>query len=260
MNIYYFGNTQYFLVNGKLVDRHYLDQHINNQPICRLLDLAHLENLTKFTFSEAAMFSLCFRHRMEITQCDNEPEYGLTTYQVADSEDGDYYGEWVGSPELGFKFTLYDPIEFTPKPPKVDVEPELEVLPEEICPACESGKLKKTNRPYAHWANMKRYTVPDVPQEICNNQNCNAKWLSPGVWSLVDDFVANNEPDQNDPVTLECKGRKHVLLSYWLKDADGYPLERVCDTCRAKVLSKYRADILTKSSSNQDDFGDDSDQ
>jgi len=259
MNIYYFGAEQYFLVNGKLVDRQDLEHHINNQPICRLLDLSYLENITKFTFSEAAMFSLCFRHRMEITQCDNEPEYGLTTYQVSDSEDGgDYYGEWVGSPELGFKFTLYDPIEPAPDVPKVDPELELELLPEGICPACESGKLKRTNRPYTYWTKLSRYTVPSIPQEICDNQKCNAKWLSAGIWSLVEEFVANNEPDPEGPVT-KCKGRNHVLISYWLKDADGYPLERVCDTCRAEVLLKYRPDILTESSKGQDDYGDESD-
>ena len=35
------------------------------------------------------------------------------------------------------------------------------------------------------------------------------------------------------------------LPSWWEYDAQGLPLDRVCDSCRAKKLSKYRPEILT---------------
>lgn len=33
--------------------------------------------------------------------------------------------------------------------------------------------------------------------------------------------------------------------SYWVHDAQGIPLARVCDICREKKLSKFRPEILS---------------
>jgi hypothetical protein len=36
--------------------------------------------------------------------------------------------------------------------------------------------------------------------------------------------------------------------SWWVSDARGIPLARVCSTCREKQLSKYRPEVLTNPS------------
>lgn len=36
--------------------------------------------------------------------------------------------------------------------------------------------------------------------------------------------------------------------SWWEYDADGIPLCRVCDICRAEKMARYRPDIQTRSS------------
>lgn len=33
--------------------------------------------------------------------------------------------------------------------------------------------------------------------------------------------------------------------SYWVNDARGIPLARVCDKCETRKLSKYRKDVIT---------------
>jgi hypothetical protein len=55
----------------------------------------------------------------------------------------------------------------------------------------------------------------------------------------------------------ECQNGEHKLVSYWVRDADGFPLSRVCDSCREKTLEKYRPDILTRSSRGEYDWGSD---
>jgi len=42
--------------------------------------------------------------------------------------------------------------------------------------------------------------------------------------------------------TCPC-GSGHI--PHWLYDARGIPLARVCDTCEAEKLAKYRPDVLT---------------
>ena len=56
-----------------------------------------------------------------------------------------------------------------------------------------------------------------------------------------------------------CQNGEHKLVSYWIRDADGFPLSRVCDSCREEVLLKYRPDILTRSSRGEYDWGSDED-
>ena len=41
--------------------------------------------------------------------------------------------------------------------------------------------------------------------------------------------------------------------SYWVSDARGIPLARVCAHCRAAKLSKYRVDVLEDSNYNADE-------
>lgn len=41
--------------------------------------------------------------------------------------------------------------------------------------------------------------------------------------------------------------------SYWVNDARGIPLARVCPKCKAQKLSKYRADVLSDSDYSADE-------
>ena len=47
----------------------------------------------------------------------------------------------------------------------------------------------------------------------------------------------------------KCNGQhtKNDGVSYWVSDARGIPLARVCKHCRAAKLSKYRVDVLEDS-------------
>jgi hypothetical protein len=38
---------------------------------------------------------------------NNEPEYGLDTIYIAEDEDQEYFGEFVGEEENGYSFELY---------------------------------------------------------------------------------------------------------------------------------------------------------
>jgi hypothetical protein len=49
-------------------------------------------------------------------------------------------------------------------------------------------------------------------------------------------------PNQGDNMT-DCEHDKSN--SWWVSDAQGIPLARVCDTCEDKVLSRYRPEILS---------------
>lgn len=44
----------------------------------------------------------------------------------------------------------------------------------------------------------------------------------------------------------ECKGgERSENPSWWVKDARGIPLCRVCDACEKEKLSRYRPEILS---------------
>jgi hypothetical protein len=51
-----------------------------------------------------------------------------------------------------------------------------------------------------------------------------------------------------------CNGR-HTKFdgSYWVNDARGIPLARVCGDCRDKALAKYRPEVLTNSNYHTDE-------
>lgn len=49
----------------------------------------------------------------------------------------------------------------------------------------------------------------------------------------------NNDTNDN------CKRHTKNDGSYWVNDARGIPLARVCDLCYAKKLSKFRKDVRT---------------
>ena len=42
---------------------------------------------------------------------------------------------------------------------------------------------------------------------------------------------------------MRCRHQKHE--TWWEYDAQGIPLARVCERCVARVLAKYRPEILT---------------
>lgn len=45
----------------------------------------------------------------------------------------------------------------------------------------------------------------------------------------------------------ECKSHTKFDGSYWVNDARGIPLARVCGKCRAAKLAKYRPEVLRDS-------------
>jgi hypothetical protein len=47
-----------------------------------------------------------------------------------------------------------------------------------------------------------------------------------------------------NPKTCSCGSE---LVSYWVNDARGIPLAKVCDECEKEKLSKFRKDVLTDS-------------
>jgi hypothetical protein len=53
---------------------------------------------------------------------------------------------------------------------------------------------------------------------------------------------------------MDCNGR-HTRNdgSYWVNDARGIPLARVCHKCREQKLSKYRKDVRTNSNYSADE-------
>ncbi len=46
----------------------------------------------------------------------------------------------------------------------------------------------------------------------------------------------------NSPLPCLCGSEQE---SYWVNDARGIPLCRVCNACRKKKLARYRPEILT---------------
>jgi len=53
---------------------------------------------------------------------------------------------------------------------------------------------------------------------------------------------------------MDCNGR-HTRNdgSYWVNDARGIPLARVCHKCREQKLSKFRKDVRTNSNYSADE-------
>jgi hypothetical protein len=43
-------------------------------------------------------------------------------------------------------------------------------------------------------------------------------------------------------VLMRCNHTKHE--SYWVKDARGIELAKVCDKCKKEVLARFRPDVL----------------
>ena len=52
---------------------------------------------------------------------------------------------------------------------------------------------------------------------------------------------------------MSCDAHTKYDGSYWVNDARGIPLCRVCDKCREQKLAKYRPEILSGYSQNDVD-------
>ena len=50
-----------------------------------------------------------------------------------------------------------------------------------------------------------------------------------------------------------CNGHTKFDGSYWVNDARGIPLARVCPNCKTAKLSKFRRDVLTDSNYSADE-------
>ena len=48
--------------------------------------------MRKYTLAQ--VFAICEQNNWVLTQCDDEPKLGLTTYQVNEGEDSEYFGEF----------------------------------------------------------------------------------------------------------------------------------------------------------------------
>ncbi len=55
------------------------------------------------------------------------------------------------------------------------------------------------------------------------------------------------------PLNESCKHHDKYDGSWWVHDARGVPLCRVCDFCRTTKLSKYRPEVLTNPSYTADE-------
>lgn len=50
-----------------------------------------------------------------------------------------------------------------------------------------------------------------------------------------------------------CTNPKHKEDSWWLDDARGIPVAKVCDTCEDAVRKKYRLDVMEDSNYTADE-------
>jgi hypothetical protein len=56
----------------------------------------------------------------------------------------------------------------------------------------------------------------------------------------------------NDTTETDCKRHTKFDGSYWVNDARGIPVARVCGKCKAMRLAKYRPDIFVNSDYSTD--------
>lgn len=61
--------------------------------------------------------------------------------------------------------------------------------------------------------------------------------------------MINNDTGNKNP----CYGHTKYDGSYWVNDARGIPLARVCEKCREYKLSKFRKDVRTNANYQADE-------